>query len=229
MIYDADSFPDVHELYLTHAVEDVTPRWVDSMLRNLLIVTCVLLGGCATDIPKQISEPLPSAPEFAAVQQDIGTYDQNLIRWGGVILDLQQRQADSLLEISARELNSWGEPLNNDQSPGRFKARFDAQLDESIYRKGRRITVYGRLEASPPDQASAAQMPVVHVENQYLWSEYNHYYDYYPDPYYDFDPYYRSPYPFRYRYRYMLSPFRYDNPYRYGYFPMRYRYGYPRW
>jgi outer membrane lipoprotein len=206
------------------------------MLRHLFIFTAVFLGGCATDIPKQISEPLPSAPEFNEVQRDIGGYDQNLIRWGGVILELQERQTDSLLEISARELNSWGEPLNNDQSPGRFKARFDAQLDESIYRKGRRITVYGRLEVAPAEMPTGAQMPVVHVENQYLWPEYNNYYDYSRDPYYDFDPYYRLPYPFRYRSRYMHSPLRYDSLYRYGYYPLRYRhptydlfrYGYPR-
>ncbi len=193
------------------------------MPRILPLFFFLVLTACAANIPKEITEPVAGSPELTDVQQDAARFERAVVRWGGVIIALQNRQTDTLLEISGRELDGWGEPRDNDRSPGRFMVRVDGILDDSIYRKQRRITVYGHLEATLAGLSGEPQRayPLVHADQHYLWADYDYRYT---DPYNDYPysvrrfrgHYYYPYYPFRFGYSPLHYRYPFDYPFRYG-------------
>ncbi len=181
---------------------------------KLMILNLVFLAGCSSHIPERIREPLENELSLHAVLNGESTPPVK-VRWGGVISQLSTQAGYTQVTISSRDLNSYGEPRNNDQSEGRFEARFKGELDDTLFRQGRMLTVYGSLLELRADQAR----PVVAVDSHYLWPEYRYVRRYY-DPFYEpfYDPYWPYPFPAR---QGLLLPYA---PHRHGYYPLRYRY-----
>lgn len=170
---------------------------------RLALMSLVLLGGCQPRVPLEIREPLPGSPSVSIVQQDIKPYVGTFVRWGGVIVSVENRTDETWLEIVSKELDNDGKPLKNDVSLGRFLVRREEFLDPAVYRPGREVTVYGVVKALVTRKIGERPYayPVVRAERLYLWPEYRYYP--YAYPYYPWPGYY---YPYYY-------------PYRFGYFP----------
>jgi outer membrane lipoprotein len=125
------------------------------------------------------------------------------VRWGGVILDTENRQDTSSLTIVAFPLKDSGEPLVSDTSTGRFIAKFDEFLEPTIFSRDREITVTGKLMKTKTLDVDeyAYEYPVVQVEHHYIWpvrkdpaySDYPRYWWY--DPWYPYPYYYPVYYP----------------------------------
>ena len=129
----------------------------------------------------------------------------NKVRWGGILLSVENKANQSRLTIVSFPINDAGRPIVSADSPGRFIAVVDDFLEPLVYRENREITVVGRI-----DQAESGKVgdydydfPVVEVDNFYLWPERveraaypEPYYRHYIYPYYPFYPWpnYRFPY-----------------------------------
>jgi outer membrane lipoprotein len=151
----------------------------------LLLAISVVLAGCASTIPPEISSPPANSPTVSIARGGIEPFLGSEVRWGGLIVSVQNRENDTRIEIVARELNSSGRPLDSDFSPGRFIAVLEGFIDPAVYAEKRQITVYGMLLESVDqliDQHVYAY-PVVAARSYMLWQ---------PLP--ERDPYMYSPY-----------------------------------
>ncbi len=106
-----------------------------------------LLGGCASDVPLVILEPLAANPSLADVQSDPKASMMNRrVRWGGTIVSTKSVGNKSEVEILAKAIDTDGRPELGDASLGRFLVSSDGFLDPATYSAGREVTVYGVLE-----------------------------------------------------------------------------------
>ncbi len=128
------------------------------------------LGGCAStpDSIRTSDEPMTS---LAAVRASPDKFDSAQVRWGGVVMSVENRANDTLLQIVDRRLDGRGRPRQQLQSAGRFIARVDGFLDPAVYAVQRSITVVGTVDGALNRKIGEAdyQFPVVAVEKHHLW------------------------------------------------------------
>lgn len=157
----------------------------------------VLLTGCASTIPEPIRQAPAGAPELNAAQQAPEKHQGQPVRWGGMVLQLQNLEEGSQVEILARPLDASGRPQEGDQSPGRFIARIPEFIDPAVVTPGREITVVGSLNGTLSRDIDAFEyiFPVVEVRHYHLWMPRVERRDepIWRDPWYD-HPFYRHPY-----------------------------------
>ncbi|MDT8452885.1 MAG: Slp family lipoprotein [Gammaproteobacteria bacterium] len=162
----------------------------------------MLLSACASHVPPEIKQSLEGAPTLAEVRDQPQAYLSQKVRWGGVILNLENRQDTSWLTILAYPLNEQGKPQVSDHSSGRFIAEANDFLEPSVYSRDRKITVIGRLIKTETIKVGdfPYEHPVVDVSQRYLWPEEQELSDYNYPPYWWYDPWYYPYYPWHYPY-----------------------------
>lgn len=155
----------------------------------------LLAAGCAS-IPPQIKVPPLEDLSISSVQKNAESHRGESVRWGGSIVEIENKENHTLVIVVARELGSSGRPQGSDFSPGRFIARVEGFLDPDVYKVDREATIYGVIEGQLTRKIGekSYEYPVVKAETLYLWPDYSPY----ADPYY-YHPYYSvRPYPFYY-------------------------------
>lgn len=138
--------------------------WLSASLFSLL------LAGCASNVPKSISEPLPG-PSAAEARVQPSAHIGAHVRWGGTIAKVENHATDTWMEVVERALGPDGRPRQEDRSGGRFLARIPGFLDPAVYANGRQITVSGVI-AEPVTRLIGEfpyTFPAVQVEEHYLW------------------------------------------------------------
>jgi outer membrane lipoprotein len=137
----------------------------------VIAVLTVLFSGCASNVPRAIQDPVPGAPEVAAVTADPAVYRGRTVRWGGAIARVENRDNETVVEIVAFRLDAFGEPIRDDRSAGRFLARKAGFLDPQIYARDRMLTVVGTVEGVQPGKVGeqVLSLPVVNATEAYLW------------------------------------------------------------
>jgi outer membrane lipoprotein len=165
-------------------------------IRRFFWPALLVLAGCQSSVPIQIREPLLEAPSIVQVQEDLKGNKGKHVRWGGVIASVENRAADTWVEVVSKALGQEGRPLSGDQAFGRFFARVSGFLDPAVYKPDREVTVYGVVEdtVERPIGTKPYRYPMVKSELLYLWPVYRTGpYGYYPDAYW-YDPYWYGPY-----------------------------------
>ena len=181
-------------------------------LKRLLLITVLFLTGCASNLPVELTTPIEGSPQVSEVLQNFDVHKGELVRWGGSIASVENKEDETWVEIVSRDLNRSGRPKSSDQTDGRFLAKVSEFLDPEIYKKGRLVTVYGELAGSQDGKIGEQTytFPVVNSKKAYMWAEYRdppphhihrRYYDPFWDPYWIYhrrlNYYYGIP---RYRY-----------------------------
>ncbi len=176
-----------------------------ALVMSLLFV----VSSCSTHIPPEIKQPLEGSPGIGEVRDTADVFIEKKVRWGGVILDTENKQDTSQLTIVAFPLKDNGQPRVSDQSTGRFIAIVNEFLEPLVYNSDREITVIGKLLRMETLDVGefAYEYPVVEVQQYYLWpaEEDPVYVDYPPfwwyDPWYPHYPYYYYPHYPHHRHR----------------------------
>lgn len=173
----------------------------------LLLFGVLLMVGCAST-PVEIREAPPVNPGVAQVSDNPDRHRGETARWGGVILETENRAEATAITVLALPLNKSGKPLNGDASPGRFIALVPRFLEPTLYTSERKITVKGRISGTETRKVGeySYNYPVIQVEYNYLWpvepvlSEKDRYPWWWHDPWYDpwYYPWYPRYYPHRY-------------------------------
>lgn len=167
------------------------------MKRYLFFFACLLLSACSS-LPPAI-ENAPSVDiTYDQASKNINNYKDAQVRWGGVIIDLQNEQSYSMLQILSYPLNSYGRPLPNNSYHGRFLVVTPEFLDPTVYVKGKEITAAGMLNGDSERVIGnkTLRLPIIAANIIHLWPDYepaNYYYGgfgygYYP--YYGYSPFY---------------------------------------
>ena len=157
-----------------------------------------LVTGCASP-SSSISQVAVDAVTLTDARQDPQSHEGALVRWGGVITEVENKPDSTLVLMVERELRDNEKPISDGASEGRFIARFQGFIDPLVYKTGRPLTVVGRLNGSRirPIGEYDYRFALVEVRDSHLWSEPSKTPVYYPPPpvwYYDLHYYHRYPY-----------------------------------
>lgn len=185
----------------------MTDRETQSPALGRLLLAALLLAGCSAQLPQNIRQAPPNDPSLAQVRDSPIENQIWQVRWGGEILETENREQETRFIVLAQPLSKHGEPQGSDSSDGRFIAIVPVFLDPKVYKADRLLTVSGTVQGFEERKVGeyAYRYPVVLADSYYLWPEvpetpYGYPYPGWYDPWY-YDPwYYRPWYPYRYRY-----------------------------
>lgn len=136
-------------------------------------VIAVLSGCTTTQEPVPIPAAPPNNPSLAQVHAQPGEYRGLGVRWGGTIIEVENREQETVLLIMGRPLDDEGEPQIEGTSQGRFMAKINGFLDPVVYSPGRLVTVAGTVTGAESRKIGSYsyRYPVVAVEDYYLWPQ----------------------------------------------------------
>lgn len=139
-------------------------------MRIYLLMLIFLLHGCS-NIPSKIRNAPNPDVHFSEVY-NAGNYDRNdYVRWGGSIIEVENEENSSLIQILYYPLERSGRPKLNKTPEGRFAIKSPKFLDPAIYRSESQITVTGTIDGSTSRMIGQKKLilPVISVDEIYLW------------------------------------------------------------
>lgn len=142
-----------------------------TLLRHTALAALPLFAACAS-VPKPLTGDF--APVTANAIADSGR-NGDLVRWGGVVVDVEPEAERTCLQILSRPLSDVARPRDRDRdvSEGRFLACRAGFYDPEVFTKGREVTITGRVVGSAERSVGEYRylMPEVAAEVIYLWPE----------------------------------------------------------
>ena len=119
---------------------------------------------------------------YNQANQNTENYENAPVRWGGVIVDVENEEDYSLMQVLFYLLDYYGRP-QVDKPEGRFVIKSPEFLDPAIYVSGREITVAGLIDGKIERTIDKKKImvPLITSTAIHLWpSRYrNDNYDYY--------------------------------------------------
>ncbi len=168
------------------------------MKRHLLAICIALLSACS-NLPPAIEDPPLYDISYSQATQDVTHFKEAPVRWGGVIIDVENEQNFSLVQVLYYPLNNYGRPRLDKSNKGRFLFKSAEFLDPTVYKKDTEITVAGTLKGDIQRSVGnkTLRLPLISATVIHLWPPYvpvNYYYGYggygYGYPYYGYYGYY---------------------------------------
>lgn len=146
-------------------------QFTKSKIHSGWFVSIFLISACSSHVPPEIRQSLDDAPSMAQVRDKTDAYLSQKVRWGGVILNTENKHNSSWLTIIALPLSGSGKPQDSDQSPGRFIAIVDKFLEPLVYSRDRKITVTGNVLRTETIKVGEFpyEYPVIQVSRHHLW------------------------------------------------------------
>ncbi|PKM12861.1 MAG: hypothetical protein CVV13_03905 [Gammaproteobacteria bacterium HGW-Gammaproteobacteria-3] len=175
-----------------------------TLLIALLITQSLVIQGCANHLPTAIQNaPTPDLTYHQVISGDPAKQRGLLLRWGGTVIDVENLETLTRIQVLYYPLDSNGRPQITRPAEGRFILESPLFLDPAIYYKDAEITVVGLLNAETVLKVGdkTLKLPLISAKTLYLWPERdnNGYRGYYPYPYYRPYPYgFYSPYYYPY-------------------------------
>lgn len=181
------------------------------LLPMILSFLCFIALGCQHTISAPLRQQAQPMVPFQELRADPNAFKGRTVILGGEILNTQNTQQQTSIEILQKPLDRFEAPHITDQTAGRFIAQCNQYLDPAIYDQGRQITVAGKIIGSYAGQVGEADYlyPLISCAEMHLWPRVSHdpTYPAYPNPWLlrRYHPWYLFPYdyydwPF-YRYR----------------------------
>lgn len=159
-------------------------------MKRYLLTACLLLTACST-LPTAIKNPPQYDISYTQAIGNIGSYKNAPVRWGGIIVDVENEQNFSLVQVLYYPLSSNGQPQVDQSAEGRFVFRSPEFLDPAIYTKNTKVTVAGTLigDIERTIGKKVMRLPLISATTIYRWPVYV-YSNYYDDFGYGYNPYY---------------------------------------
>jgi len=139
--------------------------------RFIMYTAILVLSGCASQVPVSIKTPPIPDTEFMQAKENVDTFQDQQVRWGGTIISVENKENSTWIEILASPLNHYGKPGYNKDYEGRFIARVDGFLDPEQYSKDRKLTIFGTIDTEFVKRIDdyPYSYPLVSATVYYLW------------------------------------------------------------
>lgn len=173
------------------------------VMKPLLILVGILLSACATMPPVLKNVPAVDV-NLNQVRGNIDGYRGTPVRWGGTIIEVENEENLTRIQILYYPLNKSGRPRLDKEPEGRFIIQSPKFLDPAVYRDDIEMTVTGTISGAMERTIGnkVLALPVVETGTIYLWPE-DRYRNVYYGPYRGYHLYY----PYRYsRFGYYYYP-----------------------
>ena len=156
-------------------------------MRFCLILISLLLGACSTLPPAFETEGVKRI-SYAQASEDAQSYKDTLVKWGGVIIDVNNEQNASLMQILFYPLDYYGRPEIDKPSAGDFIVKSSEILDPKNYAAGREVVVVGAIagKTEPAVSSGNTGLPLIEAAAVHLWpiAYRDNYYRYCPSCYF---------------------------------------------
>lgn len=184
----------------------VRPWWIKAGMISMLCVVTLTAVGCAHHISDTMRREADRTLSFAQLRADPEAFRDHTVILGGEILRCDNMQEGTLLEILQKPLDGYEKPQLTDLTEGRFMARCADYLDPAVYKRGREITIAGRVLGARKGRIGEGEYtyPLISCLEVYLWPETVRPLPYEPYPWWYWDsPWFWTPYyyPWRGRHR----------------------------
>ena len=162
---------------------------------HLLFICISLLSACS-NLPPAIEDPPLYDISYSQATQDIAHFKESPVRWGGVVIDVENEQNFSLVQVLYYPLNNYGRPRLDKPNKGRFLFKSAEFLDPTVYKKDTEITVAGTLKGDIQRSVGnkTLHLPLISATVIHLWPPYV------PDNYYGYGGYGYGGYGYGYPY-----------------------------
>ncbi|MBL7204830.1 MAG: Slp family lipoprotein [Desulfobacteraceae bacterium] len=139
----------------------------------VIVIAAILFSGCAHVISEDVLKEVNTDINFAELRKNPLAYQGEMVLLGGVIVKVVYKQDRTLLEIYQTEMDREERPVSLDVSGGRFLAKYDGFLDRAIYRKGREVTVAGKVKGVKVMKLGEIDYhyPYILIRGIHLWKE----------------------------------------------------------
>lgn len=133
----------------------------------------VILAGCASGLSQQSLSKVTNTGTFPELQENPNRFVDEIVLFGGKILETNTAPASSELVILQMPLNNSNRPENPDQSKGRFLVRSEQFLDPAIYQKGALLSVVGIVKGGQTRAIGGLNYvyPILEAVEIKLWPE----------------------------------------------------------
>lgn len=144
----------------------------------LLLLLYLLLSGCA-GLPPAIKNAPAINATYSQISHDINNYTDAPVRWGGVIIEVENEEQASLMQVLYYPLDFNGRPQLHKKGEGRFVVKSAEFLDPVFYSKDREITVAGVITGDIERTVGKRiiRVPLLSATAIHLWPIYPYYYD----------------------------------------------------
>ena len=139
--------------------------------KTLIFIISSLLMSCAgTPLFDESQVTLSLTPKMVSAEPEINR--DNIVLWGGTILDTQNLKESTQIEVLAYPLNSSYRPKLNSKPLGRFIIMQQGYLEPALYAQGRLLTVLGSVADSQTGSVGESTYiyPVIDARQLQLWS-----------------------------------------------------------
>lgn len=141
-------------------------------MKFMTVILAALLSGCAAMNPS-IENPPSRDLQYAQVLPNLSQYQGEVVRWGGVVADVSNKENQAELTLVQFPVTRYGKPITTANSAGRFIVQTNGFLDPLIYEKGALVTVVGTLsgEQTRKVDQKTLRMPVIMLSDSQVWPE----------------------------------------------------------
>jgi outer membrane lipoprotein len=155
-------------------IENVYSRRKD--MKRYLLLSFLLLNACS-NLPKAIKDPPINDISYTQAAQNINQYKNAPVRWGGTIVEVENEQNFTLVQVLYYPLDSDGEPQIDKSHGGRFVFKSPEFLDPAVYTANAKITVAGTLTGDIEHMIGkkVLRVPLISATTIYLWPVYDYY------------------------------------------------------
>lgn len=138
--------------------------------RVCLFSVCLLLDACST-LPPAFEDKKIADLSYDRVSKNIEKHKNTMVRWGGVIIDVENDEDSSLLQVLYYPLDYYGRPKTDQLSKGIFLLKSPELLDKKRYADGREIVAVGVIEAKTriPTRYGSSGLPLINASAIHLW------------------------------------------------------------
>ena len=152
------------------------------MKLNVMMALLMVLTACST-LPPSINDA--PQPDIQLQQHLITDAIGKQVRWGGRIIEVDNDEEDTRIQVLAFPLNSFGRPDSNQDSLGRFMIYSKGFLDPEVYKVDRYITVFGTILQQHTIQVGKKNLalPMVEMNEHHIWKQERYYDDDFHSPY----------------------------------------------
>ena len=140
---------------------------------QVILLLFFMLNGCATTQKRASRQEGYEKLPFSEIRRSPAQYQGKVVRLGGVIIDVVNKEEGSTIEILEKSLTWRGRPKPGDESCGRFIVVFGEFLDKAIYRTNRPVTIIGEIIGvkTAPIGEMAYNYPLLTGREIRLWEE----------------------------------------------------------
>ena len=136
----------------------------------LLLILTAVVAGCSSLPPNtRLEGDRNLTPKM--VVGDIETYRETAVVWGGIITKLDNYAESSEIQILAYPSLESGRPNVSKPPEGRFIAISNEYLEAHDYRRGREVSLSGKIIGIRAGKIGEADynFPVLSIEKSVLW------------------------------------------------------------